>query len=249
MKNNPILGTRYLAEGFSLVLQPGLRLFVLLPLLVNTLLLGLMVWLGAGYFEQLMDRFLPDSSWLNWLRWLLWPLFAISLALLLFYSFTSLANLIAAPFNSLLSEKVVQRLTAETADDSQTGIDWRQLLRDIPRDIGSELRKILYFLTRAVPLLILFLIPGLNLLAPFVWLAFTAWYLALEYMDYPLANQGVRFREQHQILKQGRMLMLGFGGSATLLMMVPVLNLAAMPIAVAGASALWVREIRVAEKP
>ncbi len=81
-----------------------------------------------------------------------------------------------------------------------------------------------YFLLRAIPLLILFLIPGLNIAAPFLWLAFSAWFLALEYGDYPMANHGLLFKEQHRRLQQARFTALTFGGGLTLLMMVPILN-------------------------
>ena len=94
----------------------------------------------------------------------------------------------------------------------------------------------MYFALRAVPLLILFLIPGLNLLAPLLWLAFSAWFLALEYADFPMANHGLGFKEQHRRLKQQRLTSLGFGAGATLLTLIPVLNFVAVPAAVAGAT-------------
>ena len=88
-------------------------------------------------------------------------------------------------------------------------------------------------------MLLLFLIPGLQIIAPFLWLAFSAWFLSLEYMDYPMGNHGLDFRAQLGALKKNRLTALGFGGGLTLLMMIPVLNFAAMPAAVAGATAMW----------
>ncbi|HEB96754.1 MAG TPA: sulfate transporter CysZ, partial [Sedimenticola thiotaurini] len=102
-----------------------------------------------------------------------------------------------------------------------------------------ELRKLFYFLLRAIPLLILFLIPVVNVAAPFLWFAFSAWFLTIEYMDYPMGNHGLRLRQQFAELRRARLTALGFGSALMLLMMVPVLNFAAMPAAVAGATALW----------
>ena len=49
-------GPQYLAEGLKLMLRPGLRLFVLLPLLVDEVLLG-----QGDSALRLMDRLLPQD--------------------------------------------------------------------------------------------------------------------------------------------------------------------------------------------
>ncbi|WP_039960234.1 sulfate transporter CysZ [endosymbiont of Riftia pachyptila] len=242
MANNPLSGAGYLLRGLSLISKPGLRPFVLIPLLVNILVFSLLIWFGIDQFELLMERFLPaEDSWLFWLRWLLWPLFAITLVLVVFYTFTVIANLIAAPFNGLLAEKVERFIGGELPQEPG-GIG--QVMKDILPSIASELRKMGYFLLRAIPLLILFLIPVINIAAPFLWIAFTSWFLALEYGDYPMANHGLRFKQQHRRLKQARFTSLAFGGSLTLLMMVPILNFVAMPAAVAGATLLWSERLK-----
>jgi CysZ protein len=221
----------------QLIVKPGLRPFVLIPLLVNIVIFSLLIWIGVDQFEGLMDRFLPaEESWLAWLRWLLWPLFAIALLLVVFYTFTVIANLLAAPFNGLLAEKVELYLGGQLPAKSG-GL--QQLAKEILPSLASEAKKMLYFLLRAIPLLILFLIPGLNLVAPFLWLLFSAWFLALEYADYPMANHGLLFKDQQQRLKQRRFTALAFGGGLTLMMMVPILNFIAMPAAVAGATVFW----------
>ncbi len=236
-------GLGYLAEGVRLIRLPGLRRFVLVPLLVNTLLFSALMFAAVNGFEQVLDYllgFLPE--WLHWLQYLLWPLFAISVLLMLLYSFTLIANLIAAPFNGVLAEAVEKHLTGQSLE--QTG-DWRAIVKDIVPSLLSELHKLGYFALRALPLLLLFIIPGINLAAPLLWAAFSAWMLTLEYADYPLANHGLKFREQRPQLRQRRLLSLGFGTAVLGLMLIPIVNFIAMPAAVAGVTALWVRELRI----
>ena len=108
----------------------------------------------------------------------------------------------------------------------------------------SELRKLLYFLLRALPLGLLFLIPGVNIAAPFLWALFSAWMLAIEYVDYPMANHLLHFSEQRRRLRKRRLLSLGFGGSSLLMTMIPLVNFLAMPVSVAGATAMWVHELK-----
>jgi CysZ protein len=218
--------------------------------LVNILVFSLAIWGGSLLFQDFMDWLLPkdswlyQSSWLSWLTgplsWLLWLLFAVTAVLIVFYGFTAVANLIAAPFNSLLAEKVEAMLSGKEVGQTT---NWGKVLKSVPASVMSELRKLLYFVLRAVPLLLLFLIPGLNLFAPFIWAAFAAWYLALEYADYPMGNHDILFKEQHGRLRRIRFNALGFGAGVTLLMAIPGINFLAMPAGVAGATALWHREL------
>jgi CysZ protein len=121
---------------------------------------------------------------------------------------------------------------------------WKALLADIVPSLVSELRKLLYIALRALPLALLFLIPPVNLAAPFLWALFSAWMLVIEYMDYPMGNHRLRFAEQRKRLRGRRLLGLGFGGASLLMTMIPVVNFLAMPASVAGATAMWVREFK-----
>ena len=234
-------GMHYLLEGLRLIRQPGLRRYVAVPLLISTTvfaaaILGLTHWLEV--LIDLMLGYLPE--WLDWLRYLLWPLFAIAGVLIIFYTFSILTNLIAAPFNGMLAEAVEQHLTGQPID---TG-GWQALLKDVVPSILSELRKLLYFLLRAIPLGILFLIPGVNLAAPFIWALFSAWMLVIEYIDYPMANHLLHFSQQRKLLRQRRVLSYSFGGGSLLMTMIPFVNFLAMPVSVAGATAMWVGELK-----
>ncbi len=237
-----VRGFGYLGEGIRLMRQAGLRRYVAVPLLVSILAFSTAIYFGYHWLGVLIDwllGYLP--GWLDWLRYVLWPLFALSGVLVIFYTFSIITNLIAAPFNGLLAEAVERHLTGQPLDEAG---GWRELLKDVLPSILSELRKLWYFAVRAVPLAVLFLIPGINLAAPFIWGLFSAWMLSIEYADYPMANHRLHFSEQRQRLRKRRLLAYGFGGGSLLLTMIPVVNFIAMPASVAGATALWVREFR-----
>jgi CysZ protein len=225
-------------QGLRLIMGPGLRRYVAMPLLLNLVVfVGLAYWAGI-YFDEFMNTWLPSHSWLEFVRWLLWILFAAAYALALFYGFTLTANLIAAPFNAMLAAKVEEKLTGEWPAESG-----ESLLKAIAPAVAGEIGKIVYFLTRAVPLLILFLIPGLNILVSVAWVLFGFWFLAIEYADYPMGNHGVHPREQRRQLRSRRLKSLLFGAGVTVMMLIPVLQFAAMPAAVAGATRLWVEDL------
>lgn len=235
---NPKTGPQYLFYGFWLIRQKGIRRFVLIPLLINILIFCILLLVSYHYFNLFVvyvDQYLP--TWLHWLTWILWVVFAIGYFLGMVVSFTFIANLIAAPFNGFLAEKVELLLTGKLAGQDD---NWADVLKDAPRVIGREIRKILYYLPRAIGLLILFLIPVVNLVAGVLWFVFNAWMLYLQYIDYPADNHKVAFHELVRVNWQQRMHGLGFGCAVLLVTMIPGVNFLVMPAAVAGASAYWV---------
>ncbi|MNF62315.1 putative sulfate transport protein CysZ [compost metagenome] len=235
-----LTGPQYLGEGLKLVLSPGLRLFVLLPLTVNLLLFGALIGFAVQEFSGWVDAFMPSlPDWLSFLQYILWPLFVLLVVVLVFFSFTMLANIIAAPFNGFLAEKVEVVVRGQ---DDFPAFSWAELMAMIPRTVGRELRKLAYFLPRAAALLILSFIPVVNLVAAPLWILFGIWMMAVQYIDYPADNHKLGWNEMLAWLREKRWQSLGFGGITYLALMIPFVNILMMPAAVAGATLFWVRE-------
>ena len=233
-------GMGYVLRGLQLLVKPGIRVFVVLPLLINLVLFGLSMWLCIEYFSDIMNEYIPQlPQVLQWLEWLIWPLFIVSFLLIGFYCSLLIANLVAAPFNGMLAEAVEKHLTNA---GSIPDVSWLEGIRQIAPALVNEVRKTVYFLLRAIPLLLLFIIPGINIIAPLVWFIFSAWLLAIEYADFPMANHGILFEELRTKLKEKRLLAISFGSTVMLLMIVPVINFLVMPVAVAGATVMYVEE-------
>ncbi len=233
-----VAGAGYLLQGFSLLRTRGIRRFVVAPLLINVLLFGGLIWWAYGWVGDAsvyLGNLLPE--WLQWLQYIVLPVFLLTVLVIMFFSFSILANLLAAPFNGLLAEAVECHLTGRTLDSG-----WRQVLADVVPSLWSELRKLLYFALRALPLLVLMLVPVVNVAASLLWLLFGAWMMTVQYIDYPMANHRLFFVEQRSRLRQRPLLAWSFGGAVMLCTMVPLVNFFVMPAAVAGATAIWVRE-------
>jgi CysZ protein len=232
-------GPGYVIDGFRLILRPGVRLYVFVPLLINALLFAGAIVFGAGAVGDLSSQLSSQWAWADWVVWLLWPLFIAVVLLVGFFFFSVIANLLGAPFNGFLSEAVERSLTGTAPPGN--GLT---LPGEIVAALRTEAGKFLYFGSRAVPLLVLFLIPFVQVVAPFLWVLLGAWMMALEYLEYPLNNHGRLFPEVRALLRQRRGLALGFGSAVLLLTLIPVLNFVAMPVAVAGATRLCVERLR-----
>jgi len=254
MLKDSFAGAAYFLRGITLITKPGIRAFVIIPFLLNMLIFGLLIAYGYQQFGELLDWLLPEEgswwSWLNWLRWVVLPIFFTVAAVIMFFTFSILANLIGAPFNSLLAEAVERHMTGQT-NESKT--DLKQFMASIVPSMISELKKMGYYIVISLPFIVLFLIaffiPLLNLVASLAWLLVTAWILAVQYCDYPFDNHTLNFVTLRQRLGQRRFMAFGFGGSAMFLMAIPVINFIVMPTAVAGATAMSLEKFRLDEKP
>ncbi|TQV84473.1 sulfate transporter CysZ [Aliikangiella coralliicola] len=241
MPQSTIGGAQYLSKGLSLIWQPGVRAFVFIPLLINLVLLS-----GATFYaiSNLSDWYegLKNSEYsiVQWsvenMGWLLWPLIVISVLGVVIFFFAFIANWIAAPFNGLLSEAVERHLAGGSLNQQPTSM--KSLVADIPRLLAREWRKLTYYLPRALGCLLLFVTP-LAIIAPIIWFLFNSWMAAIQYIDYPMDNHKVPFRNMLDMIKQRRSGPFSFGAVVMLLTMIPVVNIFVMPVAVAGATNLW----------
>lgn len=235
-------GFGYFFHGLQLTLQPGIRQFVLLPLLANIILVGSALFYLFSHLDSWIAEWigqLPD--FLSWLSYLLWPLLVLTILATFSYFFSTLANFIAAPFNGLLAEKVEEHLTGQKINDD----GMLSVIKDVPRVLAREWRKLLYVLPKAIGLFILLLIPALGqTLGPILWFVFTAWMLAIQYCDYPFDNHKVPFNDMRHNLKQKQSKAYTFGALVSVFTTIPILNLIVMPVAVCGATSMWVSEFK-----
>lgn len=233
-------GIAYFKQGFGLIREPGLRLFVVIPLILNLLVFaGFFYAFGAFYNDMVawLLNALPD--WLAFIHWLLWLVYGALVVVLFAYGFVIVANLIGSPFYGYLSELTQKKLTGQPVETEE---GWQEIVKTIPRSILRELHKLVYYLPRAIGLLILGLIPVVNVIAAVLWFVFSAWMMAVQYVDYPSDNGKQSFPELKKYLQERRLTSLGFGLLAYVASLVPILNLIAVPASVCGATAFWVKE-------
>lgn len=232
-------GCYYFFCGFSLIAKPGMKRYVIIPLWINFIVFIGLFFFIRHYIVELnawISHYIPN--WLSWLTLIIWVLFFISFLIIIIYCFSLLANIIAAPFNSFLAEKVAYFLTGKMLHSKSL----YQLILDFPRIILRQLSILIYYLPRAIAVLLLFLIPVIQTIAIFVWFLLNAWNIALTYLDYPTDNEGISFNRLRSWVSHRKLLTLGFGISTLIALMIPGLNFLTIPAAVAGATKLWIDE-------
>lgn len=234
---SPFSGSRYLLEGFRLIAKPGIRQYVYIPLAINVLLFTALFFTARHYmiiFNHWFADFLP--AWLHWLSLILWFLFFVSFFLVFVYAFVTVANILCAPFNSFLSEKVEFYLTGKIQEPRTL---W-QNIQDIPRIIGRQLGILGYFIPRGLLILVLLFIPVIQSFAAIIWFLFHAWLMTMTYLDYPTDNHRIPMPQVRTWMAERRGASLGFGIGVLITTMIPILNFLTIPAAVAGATKFWV---------
>ena len=242
--NNPVTGISYLFKALPLLTTPGIKSYVIIPLLINIFFFSIGIYFGFAYFGQFMDWALDTSgmwSWVaaivNFIKPLLYIIFGLALLVLIFYTFSILANIIAAPFNGLLAEATEKHLTGKLMDDAS---GFKQIMKDLIPTIMMEIRKLIYMILWSIPfLIILFVVP---IIGPVIWFLFTAWMMSLQYMDYPMANHKLTFKQQRALQGKSRLFSMGFGGVTMGASMIPLVNFIIMPTAVIAATIIWVEQ-------
>jgi CysZ protein len=241
-KRQPTTGIEYFLKGWSLAFSPGIKRFVFLPLIANIVIMSALFYWFFTSITGLVDwglSYVP--SWLQWLGYIIVFIVILTLVILFCYFFSTVTNIIAAPFNGILAEQVEAQLTGIPAVDTS----WLSIIKDLPRIFGREFQKLLNYLLWAIPILLTYFIPVIGQsVTPVVWFLFTAWQINIQYADYAFDNHKITFDHMRQLLKQHKADNLTFGMLVSFFTMVPVLNLIIMPIAVCGATAMWVDRYR-----
>ncbi|MCJ8293797.1 MAG: sulfate transporter CysZ [Colwellia sp.] len=228
-------GASYFFKGFSLIRQKGVRRFVFIPLAINALLFSIafyLVYLELNSYMTSIMAWLPN--WLDWLSIILWPLAVLTILVIFSFVFSTVANWLAAPFNGLLSEKMEAILSGHEAPKGEI----LDIVKDIPRTLRREWQKLSYYLPRAIGFFIILCV--LPIIGQIIWFLFVAWMMAIQYKDYPFDNHKIPFAQMQEMLKKNQSVSYSFGITVAVFSMIPIVNLVVMPVAICGATALWV---------
>lgn len=229
-------GLAAILRGFGTVIgTPRLWPYAAIPVAITVLFyLGLAA--GAWAWSQSLTESLSSGGWgifgfLKGVVAFLAPLLGVLLVFVLaFFTFTAVGTAIACPFLDILTAKVeARRLPAAKGVNESM---WRGTLRSI----ADALRLLAVQLAVMVLALPLNLIPGIGTV---LWLLIGAWLAAFDFFDFPLVRHGYPWRDRWRFLRHHYGACLGFGLGVFVSLTVPFLGLLVLPVAVAGATELY----------
>lgn len=230
-----------LRRGFALLCRErSLWPLAVLPLASNLAAFALAIWAFAAHLdaiaaplERALDPGEPEAWW-GWAwagpllvlallaRWLL----LAALGVAIYFLFTVLGGVIAAPFLERLSERV-ERIATGAPAPSVPGL--AAFARGAIRSIVYESKRAAFFVSVQLGLVLLGFIPGAQPIAAAASLAFTALFLPLDYTAHALDRRSVSFRLRRRWILAHPAEMLGFGGLGLVLFFVPGLSFLCLP--------------------
>ncbi len=224
----------------------SLALYALLPLLVNLIVFGAGLYGMIVYRVELVEliwAFPADGIEYAWFWQGLWYVLGVGIFLLIFlvvfFLFTPIGCLVAAPFNDALAESTELLLDSSRP---QAPFSVTRMLGELAMSLKSELQKLLFWLMIFIPALLLNLLPGIGSVLYFALVGTAGVFLmAYQFADYPLARKRLTFKQKQAYLNLDFAQAMGFGAGCSLLLLIPFLNLALIPICVVGGAMLFDR--------
>ncbi|MFO7830696.1 MAG: sulfate transporter CysZ [Desulfuromonadaceae bacterium] len=216
--------------------HPRLLRYAIAPFVINVIVFGATLYFANAYFSHLVDEYLiyGEAWWWKVLEWIAQTLVVLVMLVVSFFAFTAVGNLIAAPFNDLLSEKTEHMIRGTNSDEPfSVGL----IISDAVRSLGDEMKKLSLFLLAMGILLMVNFIPFAG---PPVFalcsILLTLYFLVIEYTGFVCSRKRISFARQRAFIRTHRGHSLGFGVAVMLTLMLPLIQLFTIPLAVVAAT-------------
>lgn len=227
----------FFALGIRIALSPQCRLYLIIPVIINLILLSLCGYALYSYIKPLIfSLFESFPDFLVFIAYIVTALLAITIFAMSCYIFSTVATIIASPFYGLLADKVENMLNGTRGDD----MGFTDIIKDIPRIIRREFRKQLFFIPLAMLCLLITVIPVINIVAPLCWFMLTSWMGCIQYADYAYDNHKISFNSMQSDLKRNFIPSFTLGAMIAILLAVPILNLIIPPAAVCAGTKYYI---------
>lgn len=235
----PFLGVKFIISDrklFALSVAPIVIDFLLLAILGVVLFFNLdnLVYALVGH----------PASTITWIIAIfLFALFGMLAAVLCALLFVIVGTILASPFLDAISARC-EKMLAGTSSDEAGGIS--QTLKDVSRSIKNAVKLLVFIIAIYLILFPLNLIPLVGsviyaALSAFVSFALLGW----EFLDFTWDRWRWTFKDKKSFVKKNLVSVAALGFSISILLVIPVINLALMPAAACGAT-VW--SIRMKEK-
>jgi CysZ protein len=218
-----VWGVRFFFLGMrTLVRNPELLSLSLVPMLLTLgLLMGLII--GAAWT---VGWLIGDAVRAE-IRVIAQVLMLLLTLLIAYFLYLPAARVLLAPFAEALSRRTYAIDKGRTI--RQNGQGWARAMWD-------GLKLVVFQAAVALAALALGLaFPPVG--AP-VGVAIAIFLGGLDFFDIPLSTRGLRLRKKLGLIWRNKSLALGFGAAAYLMLLIPVINMLALPVGVVGATLL-----------
>ncbi len=237
--NNFIYGFFYPFKCIKLFFKyPKLIAYSIVPMIINMIIYGAIFfytyrWI-TGKSDEIIDNDDSRNIMIDLIQSFLKIISFLLILVICYFLFIIFGGIISSPFNEKIS-----RLIEEKHFGEKSGYNL-PFLKDAGISIVAELKKLLFYFSIMIPLLLIDFVPMIGgVITLVLGTGFSFFYNALDYLDYPLTRRMKGFREKLSIVGSQKMLSFGFGGMAFMLTILPVINVLMKPILVVAGTTLF----------
>ncbi len=212
-----------------------LRRLAVAPLLINVILflvaIPVAVWGVTGWIGHLLG---DPGGWAGAGVVVLQIIAGVAVVTASFILFGIIGAAVAGPFSGPLSEAVEKRERERLGLEPMV-VASRGVVRDVGRALVYALGRLLLFLAVYPLIFLLQFIPGVGpVLFGVLAFLYSAFVLSVDFTDPTLDRYIDDFRDKLQWVWQRKALSLGFGAGCVILLLIPIVNLAMIPVCVVG---------------
>jgi CysZ protein len=218
-----VWGVRFFFSGMrTLVRNSSLLSLSLIPMLLTLALLMGLIFGTALTVGQLIGAAVRVE-----IRIVAQVLILLLTLLIAYFLYLPVARVLLAPFAEALSRRTYAIDMGRTISQNNQG--WARAMLE-------GLKLVIFQAAVAVAALALGLaFPPVG--AP-AGVAVAIFLVGLDFFDIPLSTRGLRLRKKLGVIWRNKSLALGFGAAAYLMLLIPVINMLALPVGVVGATLL-----------
>lgn len=205
--------------------------FIALCLYVGVIVL---VFKNADYFGVLVQNYLPDPQTAGWIGKLLTAIFVLFVFLIMSWTFVLIVGIISAPFNSMLSSRIEDRLAGKKLEENRNRT-FKEIISSLGRTFWDEFQKIFFIIILTMMALILNLFPVFYPIGLFI----LALLMAVQFVDYSWSRHELRFSTCMKDLFRNIIPYAASGLIFLILVSVPLINTLVPALATSYYTVLW----------
>lgn len=196
-----------------------------------------LIFKNSDYFGVVIQNWIPDPKTAGWVGKIITAIFIIFMFLVTSWTFILVSGLISAPFNSLLSSRIEEKLLGKKSSN-----DKESTFKDLVRNLGStffnEVKKMVFILILTALAFLLNLFPLFYPIGIFL----LALVLSIQFIDYSWSRHEMSFSQCVSDLFKNVLSYGGYGLVFLLLITVPIINALVPAIATSFFTVLWLQK-------
>lgn len=238
---NFFIGLKYPFKGFSFIfLYTEISKIVVIQFLLNIITFIIIFSSSFYIFVRWLNMLISyGESWYNHIFYYFALVLGIGVIIIISVIFSGiLSGLLGGGLNSRLSEK-----TEEIYKNMNKRVEIG-FIEGLIRDLNYELKNFFLIVLFFLSLIIINLLPVIGtLLFSVVTFFFSLFAIAFKYWDYVMESRKFGFRKKMLTVWRSGPFFMGFGLSALILFLIPIINFLAHATCIIGGTLLYIDEI------